>query len=111
MKNELLENRIDTARKDRIGDDEVLAQYTALARELLAEALYKTRSRQTLTQERMAEQLRISSRAYSDLERRKSSPSMLTMLFLFSMMDAETQQTLIARFSEGIHAIDEAEFR
>ena len=87
----------------------MIALYMALARELLAEALYQARRQETLTQERMAERLHISCRAYSDLERRKSSPSMLTMLFLLSMMNCTEQRALIARFVEGIRAIDEAE--
>ncbi|MFR7893919.1 MAG: helix-turn-helix domain-containing protein [Dysosmobacter sp.] len=37
----------------------------------------------SLTQEAMAEQLRISSRAYSDLERGKYAASAPTLLFLF----------------------------
>ena len=39
--------------------------------------------------EAMAEQLRISSRAYSDLERGKYAASAPTLLFLFSMLEAE----------------------
>ena len=43
--------------------------YPALLAELLSKELYSLRQQKSLTQEAMAEQLRISSRAYSDLER------------------------------------------
>mgnify|MGYP000432926187 CR=1 FL=1 len=45
--------------------------YPALLAELLSKELYSLRQQKSLTQEAMAEQLRISSRAYSDLERGK----------------------------------------
>ena len=40
--------------------------YPALLAELLSKELYSLRQQKSLTQEAMAEQLRISSRAYSD---------------------------------------------
>ena len=43
--------------------------YPALLAELLSAELSSLRQKMALTQEAMAEQLRISSRAYSDLER------------------------------------------
>ncbi len=43
--------------------------YPALLAELLSEELSSLRQQMALTQEAMAERLRISSRAYSDLER------------------------------------------
>ena len=45
--------------------------YPALLAELLSRELSSLRRQKALTQEAMAEQLRISSRAYSDLERGK----------------------------------------
>lgn len=45
--------------------------YPALPAELLSKELYSLRQQKSLTQEAMAERLRISSRAYSDLERGK----------------------------------------
>lgn len=63
--------------------------YPALLAELLSKELYSLRQQKSLTQEAMAEQLRISSRAYSDLERGKYAASAPTLLFLFSMLEAD----------------------
>ena len=48
--------------------------YPALLAELLSKELYSLRQQKSLMQEAMAERLRISSRAYSDLERGKYAP-------------------------------------
>ena len=72
--------------------------YPALLAELLSKELYSLRQQKSLTQEAMAEQLRISSRAYSDLERGKYAASAPTLLFLFSMLEADAQRVLIQQF-------------
>ena len=63
--------------------------YPALLAEILSEELSSLRQQKALTQEAMAEQLRISSRAYSDLERGRYAASAPTLLFLFSMLGVE----------------------
>ena len=63
--------------------------YPALLAELLSRELSSLRRQKALTQEAMAEQLRISSRAYSDLERGKYTASAPTLMFLFSMLEAD----------------------
>ena len=63
--------------------------YPALLAELLSIELHSLRQQKSLTQEAMAERLRISSRAYSDLERGKYAASALTLLFLFSILEAD----------------------
>lgn len=63
--------------------------YPALLAELLSKELYSLRQQKSLTQEGMAERLHISSRAYSDLERGKYAASAPTLLFLFSMLEAD----------------------
>ena len=63
--------------------------YPALLAELLSKELYSLRQQKSLTQESMPERLRISSRAYSDLERGKYAASAPTLLFLFSMLEAD----------------------
>ena len=63
--------------------------YPALLAELLSKELYSLRQQKSLTQEAMAERLRISSRAYSDLERGKYAASAPTLLFLFSMLEED----------------------
>ena len=80
--------------------------YPALLAELLSKELYSLRQQKSLTQEAMAEQLRISSRAYSDLERGKYAASAPTLLFLFSMLDAEAQGALIRQFVNRVQALE-----
>ena len=54
----------------------------------------------------MAEQLRISSRAYSDLERGKYAASAPTLLFLFSMLEADAQGALVRRFMNRVQVLE-----
>lgn len=80
--------------------------YPALLAELLSKELYSLRQQKSLTQEAMAEKLRISSRAYSDLERGKYAASAPTLLFLFSMLEADTQRVLIQQFMKQVQALE-----
>ena len=80
--------------------------YPALLAELLSKELYSLRQQKSLTQEAMAEQLRISSRAYSDLERGKYAASAPTLLFHFSMLEADAQRVLIQQFMKQVQALE-----
>ena len=80
--------------------------YPALLAELLSKELYSLRQQKSLMQEAMAEQLRISSRAYSDLERGRYAASAPTLMFLFSMLDAEAQGALIRQFMQRAQALE-----
>ena len=80
--------------------------YPALLTELLSKELYSLRQQKSLTQEAMAEQLRISSRAYSDLERGKYAASAPTLLFLFSMLEADAQSALVQQFMKQVQALE-----
>ena len=80
--------------------------YPALLAELLSKELYSLRQQKSLTQEAMAEQLRISSRAYSDLERGKYAASAPTLLFLFYMLEADAQRVLIQQFMKQVQALE-----
>ena len=80
--------------------------YPALLAELLSKELYSLRQQKSLTQEAMAEQLRISSRAYSDLERGKYAASAPTLLFFFSMLEADAQRVLIQQFMKQVQALE-----
>ena len=80
--------------------------YPALLAELLSEELSSLRQQMALTQEAMAERLRISSRAYSDLERGRYAASAPTLLFLFSMLEADTQRVLIQQFMKQVQALE-----
>ena len=80
--------------------------YPALFAELLSEELSSLRQQMALTQEAMAEQLRISSRAYSDLERGRYAASAPTLLFLFSMLEADAQGALVQQFMKQVQALE-----
>ena len=80
--------------------------YPALLAELLSEELSSLRQQMALTQEAMAERLRISSRAYSDLERGRYAASAPTLLFLFSMLVADAQSALVQRFMNRVQALE-----
>ena len=80
--------------------------YPAPLAELLSEELSSLRQQKALTQEAMAEQLRISSRAYSDLERGRYAASAPTLLFLFSMLEADVQSALVRRFMNRVQALE-----
>ena len=80
--------------------------YPALLAELLSEEFSSLRQQMALTQEAMAERLRISSRAYSDLERGRYAASAPTLMFLFSMLDAEAQGALIRQFMQRAQALE-----
>ena len=75
--------------------------YPALLAELLSRELSSLRRQKALTQEAMAEQLRISSRAYSDLERGKYTASAPTL-----MLDAEAQGNLVRQFMKRVQALE-----
>ena len=78
----------------------------ALLSELLSAELSSLRQKKALTQEAMAERLRISSRAYSDLERGRYAASAPTLMFLFSMLDAEAQSALVRQFVNRVQALE-----
>ena len=80
--------------------------YPALLSELLSAELSSLRQKMALTQEAMAEQLRISSRAYSDLERGRYVASAPTLLFLFSMLEADAQGALVQQFMKQVQALE-----
>ena len=80
--------------------------YPALLAELLSAELSSLRQQKALTQEAMAEKLHISSRAYSDLERGRYAASAQTLMYLFSMLDADAQSTLIQQFMKRVQALE-----
>ena len=83
--------------------------YPALLSELLSTELSSLRQQMALTQEAMAERLRISSRAYSDLERGRYAASAPTLMFLFSMLDAEALDALVQQFMKRVQALEETD--
>ena len=81
--------------------------YPALLTRASFEELSSLRQQKALTQEAMAEQLRISSRAYSDLERgryHRLSPDLAVSL---SMLEAGcTERALVRRFMNRVQALE-----
>lgn len=84
----------------------MMKPYPALLSELLSTELSSLRQQMALTQEAMAERLRISSRAYSDLERGRYAASAPTLMFLFSMLDAEALNALVQQFMKRVQALE-----
>ena len=80
--------------------------YPALLSELLSTELSSLRQQMALTQEAMAERLRISSREYSELERGRYAASAPTLMFLFSMLDAEALDALVQQFMKRVQALE-----
>ena len=87
--------------------------YNTPLEERFGEKLEELREGKNMTREQladqvglMAEQLRISSRAYSDLERGKYAASAPTLLFLFSMLEADAQRVLIQQFMKQVQALE-----
>ena len=81
-------------------------RYKVMLREFLsthAEALRKARN---LSQEQMAEQLRITPRAYSNLCHGKFCFSIRPLLFLILMMDTEELHAFLAMLRGEIYALE-----
>ena len=80
--------------------------YKEILRKFFSEYVGALRKRRGLTQEQMAEKLRITGRAYSDLERGRYAASAPTLMFLFSMLDAEAQSDLVRQFMKRVQALE-----
>ena len=83
-----------------------MKSYKILLRDFLSEYVDALRKRKELSQENMAEQLRITSRAYSDLERGKYCFSTVPLLFLLLMLDDDELRNLLDRFRESIAVLE-----
>ena len=81
--------------------------YPALLAELLSRELSSLRRQKALTQEAMAEQLRISSRAYSDLERGKYTASAPDPdVSLFPCWTRMRKSDLVRQFMDRVQALE-----
>ena len=83
-----------------------MKSYKILLRDFLSEYVDALRKRKELSQENMAEQLRITSRAYSDLERGKYCFSTVPLLFLLLMLDDDELRNLLAQFRESVAVLE-----
>ena len=83
-----------------------MKQSKLFAKEFLAEYAGALRKHRNLTQDEMAEQLRITSRAYGDLERGKYCFSALALLFLLLMLSEEEIKCFLEKFRKQAHEIE-----
>lgn len=87
-----------------------MLSYKTVVREYLSSYTDTLRSSRNLTQESMAEQLRISCRAYGDLERGKYCFSALALMFLMLMMEQEERQNFLAEFEMRIFVLEHGDY-
>lgn len=83
--------------------------YKMLAKEFLAEYTDTLRKLRSLTQDKMAEQLRITSRAYGDLERGKYCFSTIALLFLLLMLNDAELKTFLDEFRKRVYDLEHME--
>ena len=86
-----------------------MKQYRVLARSFLAETTNALRKRRNLTQDEMAERLRITSRAYGDLERGKYCFSAVALLFLLLMLSEEEVKDFLKEFRRRVDELEHKE--
>ena len=79
-----------------------MTRYKRFVREFLSEYTDTLRKLRGLTQEEMAERLRITSRAYGDLERGKYCFSAIALLFLLLMLSDEERKRFLENFHKRI---------
>lgn len=83
--------------------------YKGVAKEFLAEYTSAFRQRKELTQEEMAEKLRITGRAYGDLERGKYCFSAVALLFLLLMLDDQELRLFLEGFRKLVGILEHKE--
>ena len=81
-------------------------QYTLLLRAFLTEQIKNRRKALHLTQETMAEKLRISPRSYISLERGKSGCSAATLMFFLLILSNEEILNLCSAFRRQVDEED-----
>lgn len=78
-----------------------------LMQDFLSDRIRRFRVEQHLTQEKMAELLRVSPRSYADLEHGKYACSGLTVLMFLVQLDGERLLRLVRDFREQIERSDD----
>lgn len=86
-----------------------MKQHKMLAKKFLAEYTDSLRKLRDLTQDEMAEQLHITSRAYGDLERGKYCFSAIALLFLLLMLSDAELEDFLDRFRRRIYDLEQKE--
>lgn len=86
-----------------------MRKYTILVRKHLAGWVRRTRTSEDLTQEKMSERLRMSTRAYSDLEHEKSGLSAATLMIYLAVLSKEDVLRLVEEFQAEFRQAEESE--
>ena len=79
-----------------------MKQYKTLTRDFLAEHVTTLRKCRNLTQDQMAERLRITSRAYGDLELGKYCFSAVALRFLLLMLSEDEVKGFLKEFRKRV---------
>ena len=82
--------------------------YKEILRKFFSEYVSALRKRRGLTQEQMAEKLRITGRAYSDLERGIYCFSTVALVFLLLMLGGEIKE-LLSPLRDEIEKVEDRE--
>ena len=83
--------------------------YKEILRKFFSEYVGTLRKRRGLTQEQMAEKLRITGRAYSDLERGIYCFSAVALVFLLLMLEEHELRELLSLLREEIAKVEDRE--
>lgn len=83
--------------------------YKSLEREFLSEYVDLFRKKRKLTQEEMAENLRITCRSYGDLERGKYCFSSNSLFFLLLMLNEHELKAFLTEFRNRICILENSE--
>ena len=83
--------------------------YKETLRKFFSEYVNALRKRRGLTQEEMAERLRITGRAYSDLERGIYCFSAVALVFLLLMLEEHEIKELLSSLREEIAKVEDRE--
>ena len=84
-------------------------KYKELTGYLFSNCLLLLRARLDLTQEKMAEQLRITPRAYRELESGRNTCSGTTFLFFLTLIDENDLDGLLKEFRRKVAELEENE--
>ena len=83
--------------------------YKEILRKFFSEYVGTLRKRRGLTQEQMAEKLRITGRVYSDLERGIYCFSAVALVFLLLMLEEHEIKELLSSLREEIAKVEDRE--
>ena len=86
-----------------------MSGYKLLLQKQFSRQVKALRQERNLTQEEMSEQLHITSRAYSDLERGRSCCSALALLFFLLMLKSDELEEFLNRLRKQIRLFEQKE--